>query len=185
MILTAREIINEYESGRIIIEPFKPTSIQANSVDLTLSPNVIHIPKVDKAGQEIVLDVVKSITHHRVMQINSSGTILKAGELYLGTHNEYVKAPDFVMVLHGISTLARYGLSIHQAAGFGDLGFEGYWTFEMVPVIDIRVYPGIRVAQVAFHRVELSQDPNEPDLRYVGKYVSAVSEPKLPVSNNV
>jgi dCTP deaminase len=42
---------------------------------------------------------------------------------------------------------------VHVTAGFGDVGFAGYWTLEMFAVHPIRIYPGIPICQIFYHEV--------------------------------
>ncbi|MCB1320240.1 MAG: dCTP deaminase, partial [Leptospiraceae bacterium] len=39
-------------------------------------------------------------------------------------------------------------------AGFGDVGFCGYWTLEISTIQPIRIYPGIQICQIFYHTVE-------------------------------
>ena len=57
-------------------------------------------------------------------------------------------------MLEGRSSVGRLGLFVHITAGFGDVGFRGYWTLEMFAVQPIRVYPGVPIAQIFYHTVE-------------------------------
>ena len=43
---------------------------------------------------------------------------------------------------------------VHCTAGFGDIGFCGYWTLEMFAVQPVRIYPGVQVCQIFYHTVE-------------------------------
>ena len=43
---------------------------------------------------------------------------------------------------------------VHVTAGFGDVGFCGYWTLEMFAVQPIRIYPGIQICQIIYHSLE-------------------------------
>jgi dCTP deaminase len=38
-------------------------------------------------------------------------------------------------------------------AGFGDVGFCGYWTLEMFAVQPVKVYPGVPICQIFFHQI--------------------------------
>ena len=49
--------------------------------------------------------------------------------------------------------MGRLGLFVHVTAGFGDVGFCGYWTLEMFAVQPVRVYPGIPICQIFYHTV--------------------------------
>ena len=45
------------------------------------------------------------------------------------------------------------GLFVHVTAGFGDVGFSGYWTLEMFAVHPVRIYPGIPICQIFYHEI--------------------------------
>ncbi len=57
-------------------------------------------------------------------------------------------------MLEGRSSVGRLGLFVHITAGFGDIGFCGYWTLELVAVQPIRIYPGIEICQIFYHTIE-------------------------------
>ena len=57
-------------------------------------------------------------------------------------------------MVEGRSSIGRLGLFIHITAGFGDVGFSGFWTLEMFCVKPIRVYPGVEICQVFYHTIE-------------------------------
>jgi dCTP deaminase len=42
---------------------------------------------------------------------------------------------------------------VHVTAGFGDVGFCGYWTLEMFAVQPVRVYPGVPICQIFYHQI--------------------------------
>lgn len=43
--------------------------------------------------------------------------------------------------------------------GFGDVGFEGYWTLELSCVQPVWIYPGVEICQIYYHMIELDDDP--------------------------
>jgi dCTP deaminase len=43
---------------------------------------------------------------------------------------------------------------VHVTAGFGDVGFCGYWTLEMFAVQPVRIYPGVQICQIFYHTIE-------------------------------
>ena len=55
---------------------------------------------------------------------------------------------------------------VYIAAGFGDVGFKGRWTLEMVATEPVRVYPGMKICQIYYHTIcgEILDE-------YSGKYV--------------
>jgi dCTP deaminase len=74
-------------------------------------------------------------------------------------------------VLDGKSSLGRLGVSVHATAGFGDPGFDGQWTLEVTCVLPVRLYAGMRVAQVRFHAVQGEVQ------QYAGNYVEHATGP--------
>nr|WP_205623744.1 hypothetical protein [Desulfogranum japonicum] len=57
-------------------------------------------------------------------------------------------------MLEGRSSIGRLGLFIHVTAGFGDVGFTGYWMLEFFCVQPIKIYAGVEVCQVYYHTTE-------------------------------
>ena len=54
-------------------------------------------------------------------------------------------------MLEGRSSIGRLGLFVHITAGFGDVGFEGFWTLEIFCVQPIKIYPEIEICQIYYH----------------------------------
>jgi dCTP deaminase len=42
---------------------------------------------------------------------------------------------------------------VHITAGFGDVGFKGYWTLEMFAVQPVRIYAGVPICQIFYHDI--------------------------------
>lgn len=57
-------------------------------------------------------------------------------------------------MLEGRSSVGRLGLSIHITAGFGDVGFRGYWTLELHCIEPIRIYPFVEICQIYYHTIK-------------------------------
>lgn len=76
------------------------------------------------------------------------------GVLYLAHTYEAIGSDYYIPILHGKSSLARLGLSVHLTAGFGEAGFKSSWTLEMTCVHPILLYPRMRIGQVEFETVE-------------------------------
>ena len=57
-------------------------------------------------------------------------------------------------MLEGRSSVGRLGLFVHVTAGFGDVGFAGYWTLEMFCVQPVRIYPNVEICQIYYHTLE-------------------------------
>ena len=90
--------------------------------------------------------------------IPEEGLVLEPGRLYLGRTLEYTKTDKYVPMLEGRSSIGRLGLFIHVTAGFGDVGFSGYWTLEIFCIQPIRVYPFVEICQIYYHTIEGDYD---------------------------
>lgn len=97
-------------------------------------------------------------------------------------HTRETIAPglEMVAVVDGKSSLGRLGLVVHATAGYIDPGFNGQVTLECAALgEDVIVYPGMRIAQVRFVRMETI-----PDLRLSyelsGHYVGAEAHGPVP-----
>jgi dCTP deaminase len=66
---------------------------------------------------------------------------------------ERTETHNLVPMIEGRSSIGRLGLFVHVTAGFGDVGFCGFWTLEMFAVQPIRIYPGVEIAQIFYHQV--------------------------------
>jgi dCTP deaminase len=74
-----------------------------------------------------------------------------------------------VQMLDGRSTVGRIGVAVHVTAGFGDVGFGGNFTLEIVNFnrVPVLLYPGMRIGQVAFHCVTAAPTAQ---MNYSGAY---------------
>lgn len=90
--------------------------------------------------------------------------VLQPGILYLGRTVEFTATPYHVPMLSGRSSIARLGMCIHVTAGFGDIGFQGYWTLEITVVHPLRVYAGTEVCQIYYDNIQGAYE------HYKGKY---------------
>lgn len=145
MILSGKEILARRNSD-IVIEPFHEEQLNPNSYNLTLHNEVLVYDRE-------VLDM-KTPNEASRMIIPEEGMILERGKLYLGRTVEYTETHRLVPMLEGRSSIGRLGLFVHITAGFGDVGFKGYWTLEMFCVQPIRIYPGVQICQVFYHTIE-------------------------------
>ena len=100
-----------------------------------------------------------------LIKIPEEGLVLEPNKLYLGRTNEFTKTEKFVPMLEGRSSTGRLGLFIHVTAGFGDIGFAGYWTLEIFCVQPIKIYPNTQICQIYYHDIH-----GEYDLYKSGKY---------------
>ncbi len=156
MILSGREIKRKI-GNEIIIDPFSEDQVNPNSYNLKLH-NQLLIYKED------VLDLKEENTTEEII-IPSEGLILEPGKLYLGRTVEYTSTDKYVPMLEGRSSIGRLGLFVHITAGFGDIGFSGFWTLEIFCIQPVKIYPEIEICQIYYHTIEGDYD------RYTsGKY---------------
>jgi dCTP deaminase len=62
-------------------------------------------------------------------------------------------------MLEGRSSIGRLGMFIHVTAGFGDVGFSGYWTLEIFVIQPLVVYPNVEICQIYYHSLEGNYEP--------------------------
>ncbi len=146
MILSGLKIREEVESGKIQIDPFSEKQLNPNSYNLRLHDELL-------VYTEPVLDVKKA-NAYEILRIPEEGMVLEPGVLYLGRTVEFTRTDGFVPMLEGRSSMGRLGLCVHVTAGFGDVGFAGYWTLEIHAIMPIRIYPGMEICQIYYHTVE-------------------------------
>ena len=73
--------------------------------------------------------------------------------MYLARTAERTTTHKLVPQIEGRSSIGRLGLFVHVTAGFGDVGFSGYWTLEMFAIHPVRIYPGIPICQIFYHEI--------------------------------
>lgn len=144
MILSGDEIRNNLGSN-IVIDPFREEQLNPNSYNLTLHDEMMTY-------EEVVLDMRKA-NRVRRMVIPPEGLALSPNQLYLARTAERTETHNLVPMIEGRSSVGRLGLFVHVTAGFGDVGFCGYWTLEMFAVQPVRVYPGVPICQIFYHQI--------------------------------
>ncbi len=144
MILSGDEIQQNLGTN-ILIDPFDPEKLNPNSYNLSLHDELL-------VYEEVVLDMKKQNRTRRIV-IPENGLILQPHQLYLARTVERTETHNFVPMIEGRSSIGRLGLFVHVTAGFGDVGFAGYWTLEMFAVQPIRIYPNIPICQIFYHQI--------------------------------
>ena len=145
MILSGLEI-KRHLGKEIVIDPFDEKLLNPNSYNLRLHNELL-------VYEEEILDMKKPNKTRRII-IPEEGLVIKPGRLYLGRTLEYTKTDKYVPMLEGRSSVGRLGVYIHVTAGFGDIGFSGYWTLEIQCVQPVRIYPGVQICQIYYHTIE-------------------------------
>ena len=161
-ILTGPEIKRWQAQGDIKVEPWDPSMVGPNSVDLHLGSELLRyrmygrelMRDPDDGGRWHAIDSARPPDTIPVEQVKGGGWLLLPGRLYLGATVEYTETFGFVPYVDGRSSMGRLGLFAHVTAGRGDNGFCGNWTLELVAVEPLVIYPGQRIAQLTYHTIE-------------------------------
>jgi len=156
MILSGKEINNKL-GKEIKIEPFSKEQLNPNSYNLKLHNELL-------VYKNNTLDMKEENLTEKII-IPEDGLILETNKLYLGRTNEFTETNKYVPMLEGRSSIGRLGLFIHVTAGFGDVGFKGFWTLEIFCIQPIKIYPNVEVCQIYYHTIE-----GDYELYSSGKY---------------
>lgn len=154
MILSGEEI-RSHLGTKIIIDPFQEAHLNPNSYNLTLHEELVTY-------EEVVLDM-RQPNRVRRLTIPADGLVLNPSQLYLGRTVERTETYDLVPMIEGRSSVGRLGLFVHVTAGFGDVGFRGFWTLEMFAVQPVRIYPFVPICQIFYHQLAGAYQPYASD----------------------
>jgi dCTP deaminase len=145
MILSGKEIENKLNKD-IVIKPFSKNQLNSNSYNLKLHNELLIY-------SEEILEMKKP-NQTSIISIPDDGLVLMPNKLYLGRTIEYTETYNLVPMLEGRSSIGRLGIFVHITAGFGDVGFCGFWTLEIFCVQPVRLYPFIEICQLYYHTIE-------------------------------
>jgi len=149
--LTGPEIKRLIGTGELCVTPFNESQCNPASYDLTLG----HEIREFGLHPDTVLDLRYNVPGWGyAMPLDSYGFELLPGRGYLAHTVETVGDPtaSYVGVVNGKSSLGRIFLSVHSTAGFVDSGFNGQITLELSCLYATRIYPGMRIAQIAWYK---------------------------------
>lgn len=204
-ILTGSAISEAVIEGHITISDFNPERLNPASYDLTLGSrfavyrevtyfinreqHVIAKPATDEEAQKVMqdgrglyaahvepLDVRKQNLVWQLEMSHERGLLLRPGIGYLMHTAERVQTKRFVPIIDGKSSLGRLFITAHITAGYGDPGFDGQYTLEVVVTHPVIVYPGMRFCQMRFHTLV----GEVCDYSAAGHYVGAAAEGPVP-----
>jgi len=141
----------------LLYDPYEKDKINPNSYNLSLHDELLTY-------NDLPLDMKKENGFEK-LTIPQDGLVLEPNRLYLGRTIEYTETKNLVPMLEGRSSVGRLGLFVHVTAGFGDVGFRGFWTLEIFCIQPIKIYSGVEVCQIYYHTIE-----GETDGYSSGKY---------------
>lgn len=179
-ILSNLKILEAIKLGDIQIDPFNEAQVNITSYDLTLGSEIsvyepwveqhLRPPRTPPYGQPFTLlpgkldgsDLVSanktldSKTEPKVRRftIQESGFILRPGIGYLMHTRERIHTVKYNPILDGKSSIGRLFIQVHATAGYGDPGFDGQYTLEVIVQHPIVIYAGMRFCQIRFHTIE-------------------------------
>lgn len=145
LILTGPEIQKRMGQD-ILIDPYDENLLNPNSYNLRLHDELL-------VYKEFPLDMKKP-NPVETLVIPEDGILLEPGNLYLGRTLEFTETHNLVPMLEGRSSIGRLGMFVHITAGFGDVGFKGYWTLEIQVIHPMRIYAGVQICQIFYHTIE-------------------------------
>lgn len=162
--LVRRLLLPAGHEQRLVISPLiSPRQIGTATIDLRLGTeweamSAYRFQTLDPGEDpETASELLQSsVEEFRLTAGQRHGLVLHPGDLLLALTLEYLSLPgDLWGHLDGRSTWARQGLQVHATAGMVDGGFSGYLTLELQNTgrIPLVLYPGLRVAQMAFFPV--------------------------------
>lgn len=159
-ILTGQKILSNVNCGLIKIDPFNREQLNPNSYNLRLGNDFAFY----KANRK--LTIYENPEPDGTFNIEDGCKfVIQPGELVLGQTMEYTETDHYIPLIEGRSSIARQFCSIHFSAGFGDIGFKGHWTLEIVPMAPMTLWPGMEICQIYYH----TPDGSISDL-YQGRY---------------
>lgn len=169
-VLGRSEIVTRLHSGNLVVSPLlSGDQIGAASVDLRMGTVALFVRSRGQSHVDplaVKSEKIRAAPHERAIAQQQKherfeipfGTklLVHPGSLVLVPTFEWVHLPSDI---HGSvtarSTWAREGLSIATAV-FVEPGYRGVVTLEIANLGDIPIalYPGLRIAQIAFSTVE-------------------------------
>lgn len=153
MILTGDAIAQAITDGRITFDPFSSAKLNPNSIDIHLGDSIQAVAAAPDADAKTRAETA----------LPAPGMMLEPGSLYLAKSRERFGSGDFAPFVHGKSNIARAGLFVHVNGEMMDLGVVDHFQFQLAPILPIRVFPGMAIAQVTFWSVWHGPADDEAD----------------------
>ena len=171
MLLSDKDIRQEIESGRVVIDPYDPAMIQPSSIDVRLD----RFFRVFENHKYSIIDpsVEQPDLTRLVEPEGDDAFILHPGEFVLASTYEVITLPDnLASRLEGKSSLGRLGLVTHSTAGFIDPGFSGHVTLELsnVATLPIKLYPGMKIGQLCLFQLSSPAEFPYGSAKYGSRY---------------
>lgn len=169
LLLSDKRILQEWEAGNIVIDPFDARQLGTNSYDCRLGEWYFQ----GDANVEVMhLDCEDDIRAYwgKVRRATSGKIAIRSGTTILAHTQEIIGGWDgYLAKMYSRSTVARSGLSVCRCAGVGDVGYISRWTMEISNHTQTTIWVpvGFRICQLTFEYV------GETLKLYRGKYGQA------------
>lgn len=171
MILSNRDIIKEIKGGGLRFDPMiEPDQISTSSIDLRIA-NVFTVPFPPLRGASITIDSGESSPEDVFARYAEEEVVpdegkfeLKPGAFVLGYTLERVWLPNYLAArIEGRSSMARFGVSIHQTAPTVHANFDGQLRLEISNVgpYTVLIEPGMRFCQLIVEKLSSPADPTD------------------------
>lgn len=158
MILSDQDIIREIDAGHLNFDPMiELDQISMSSIDLRLA-NVFTVPTEPKSGVSLIINPGKIspedvfADYAKEVTVPSGGGFeVNPGEFVLGYTLERVELSNQLAArIEGRSSMARFGVSVHQSAPTVQASFAGQLRLEISNVgpYTVRLEPGMRFCQL-------------------------------------
>ncbi|WP_280385332.1 dCTP deaminase [Nocardia wallacei] len=143
--LTGTAIHAAIARGDIVIDPFDPAGLCANSYGFRLGAELLQYA----LPGDTVLDP-RTDAPTVSIPIPDTGFVLQPGTLYLAATREAMGGTCYAATLHACRSVSSLGLRIQLSAPLGHCGAVIPWTLELRAAMPVRVYPAMTVGKIAF-----------------------------------
>ncbi len=176
MILVDWQIMDRIRRGQIMIDPFEPSLVQPNSLDIRLGDHFVWY----RPGERVIDPYDRDSVLSDVDECRAREFVLHPGQFVLAETFELVALPDNIVAsIEGKSSIARLGIELHQTGGWIDAGFAGSITLEMcnVNARPVKIYAGMPIGQLVFYTTERAERPYSAkgDAKYQGQRQATLS----------
>lgn len=145
-ILTGHEISRQVRKGRIEISDFDPSRLNPNSYNVSVGDTVMIYTDVTRFD----LDDPDTFSSTETIKIGEDGFTLRPGIVYLIPIKERIGSDFYEFIITGRSSFGRLGNSVHEEAGFGDIGYHGNLTMQIKVTYPTKIKQGQVIAQIYF-----------------------------------
>jgi dCTP deaminase len=176
MILVDWQLRDRIGRGSIKIDPYDPTLVQPNSLDIRLGNHFVWY----RGGTDVIDPYDQETVTSQVEETHAESFVLQPGQFVLAETLECIGLPDnIVATIEGKSSIARLGVTLHQTGGWIDAGFRGTITLEMANVNSrpVKVYAGMPIGQLVFYTTERAEFPyfKKADAKYLDQRQATLS----------